>query len=112
MKRPSNLDAERLRALFHYDPKTGEFTDRRTNESAGIVIRGGYVVIAVLGRRYTRAQLAWLYVTGEWSWYNIGRRDGNPGNDSFGNLVQLIPQPGAAGLHRRPSWKPSVAWSR
>ncbi len=68
-----SLTAERLRALLHYDPDSGEFTRRinMAHEVAGAIagrIAGarGYRSICIDYRTYSVHRLAWLYVHGQW----------------------------------------------
>lgn len=67
------IDAATLRRLFRYDPDTGLFIRLKSthkNAPAGVVAggrsAGGYIMIAILGRRYYGHRLAWLYMTGQW----------------------------------------------
>jgi HNH endonuclease len=69
----STLTAERLKALLHYDPETGEFrwrvqagARRKIGEIGGAVDRWGYRVIGICGRLYRGHLLAWLFEKGEW----------------------------------------------
>jgi HNH endonuclease/AP2 domain len=97
------LMADKLRALVAYDPATGVFTWRQTNERppnwnalyAGE--RAGYVnktlgrrMIAILvggkKRRFYASRLAWLYMMGEWPPCEVDHESLDKTDDSWGNL--------------------------
>jgi len=70
----SNLTAQRLRELLHYNEDTGEFTwiVSRGNQfskpgmKAGFKDTYGHLGIEIDGKRYLSHRLAWLYVYGKW----------------------------------------------
>ena len=87
------LTQERLHEILHYDPDTGEFRwrasenpDCRAGEIAGAAMRSDYWSIHVDGRCYRAHQLAWLYITGEWGRPLVDHRDGDPFNNRWRNL--------------------------
>jgi hypothetical protein len=87
------LTQARLHEVLHYDPDTGEFrwrasenADCRAGEIAGCSMRSDYWCIHIDGRGYRAHQLAWLYVTGEWGRPLIEHRDGDPFNNRWRNL--------------------------
>jgi hypothetical protein len=88
-----NLTQERLHEVLRYDPDTGEFRwrvsdnpDCRAGEIAGAAMRSDYWAIHIDGRCYRAHQLAWLYTTGEWGRPLIAHRDGDPFNNRWRNL--------------------------
>jgi hypothetical protein len=88
----SELTAERLRELLHYNPETGEFTwvaapraQRQVGDRAGFA-NNGYRLIGIAGQRYYEHRLAWLYMTGEWPPENIDHRDLDRSNNQWTNL--------------------------
>lgn len=86
------IDAERLRALLHYDPETGWFTRRTTagrwvaGERCGCVTNNGYRLIRVDGHLYMAHLLAWLYAYGEWPPHEIDHRNGERDDNQIYNL--------------------------
>jgi len=99
-KRPTQadmaLDAARLRALFHYDPISGDFirialagaqgARSHVGKIAGCLGKNGYRAISINRREYYAHRLAWLYVTGDWPPDQIDHRDMNRANNAFDNL--------------------------
>lgn len=92
--RPSQLTAERLRKLFHYNMESGDFTRIGTDGSmpkkylgkkAGC-LKDGYIYVKVDGRAYMAHRLAWLYVTGHWPDCLIDHEDTNGTNNRWTNL--------------------------
>jgi hypothetical protein len=87
----SELTAERLRELLHYDPLTGLFRRLKQcgsswkGDIAGTVHRG-YIVISIDGRNHKAHRLAWLYVHGKWPDDQIDHRDRDKANNRFANL--------------------------
>ena len=89
----TDLTAQRLREVLHYDPETGIFTwikptSRRVKVGgkAGTPWLDGRIQLRVDGKICKAARLAWLYVTGEWPEHEIDHIDGNSANDRFANL--------------------------
>lgn len=68
----SSISAERLREVVHYDPETGEFTNKvkRANAQVGKKLGGvnakGYIVIGIDDGIYLAHRLAWLHTQGAW----------------------------------------------
>lgn len=93
----TNLTAERLRELLHYNQETGVFTwavDRKWNAMrgniAGTIIgsKCGYICLQIYidGRPYKAHRLAFLYMNGEWPARDVDHIDTNSMNNIFSNL--------------------------
>ena len=88
----SDLTAERLRALLHYDADTGLFTWRvsrgRSAKAGGVAgnVVDGYVKIMVDGRTYTASRLAFFYTTSAWPAGEVDHIDADRANNRFVNL--------------------------
>ncbi len=110
MKRRASPQLELLKRLYDYDPKTGVFTHKinRPRCRKGCVAGGttnGYAIIAVLGIHYYAHRIAWYYTYGEWP-EEIDHKDGNPLNNSIGNLriatrIQNTGNSNGWGAHKR-----------
>jgi hypothetical protein len=87
----SDLTAQRLRELLHYDHGTGVFTRRvsrgpsRVGCIAGSKNRG-YLQIKVDGKIVLSHRLAWLAVYGEFPAGEIDHIDGDRSNNAIANL--------------------------
>lgn len=94
------LDADTVRRLFDYDPKTGIFRWRvrgaqntPAGKEAGTIrprrYRGDdlkYRCVSYKGRRYLVHRLAFLYMTGCWPADQIDHIDGDGLNNAWSNL--------------------------
>lgn len=92
----NDLTADRLRALMHYNPETGEFSRRvhLSNRSRGISAIGnkhsqGYIIICVDGKPLRAHRLAWLYVYGEWPKEQIDHINGIRNDNRIANLRDI-----------------------
>ena len=89
----TDLTAERLRKLLHYDPVHGTWawkSDQRggvkAGDAAGCAARSGYRSIGIGNKTYRTHRLAWLYMTGAWPAWHIDHIDGNTSNCAWSNL--------------------------
>jgi hypothetical protein len=87
------LTRARLRALLHYNRRTGEF---RWRKRSGNSARRGppadhvpgqcRIFVRIDDRLYPAHQLAWFYVTGRWGKPTIDHSDGDATNNRWNNL--------------------------
>lgn len=96
----TDLTAQRLRELLHYEPTTGIFTrvvpSRMRPDTAGLVRSGGnhlgYRQINVDGRQYQSHRVAWLYMTGSWPAAQIDHINGDGKDNRWLNLRDVEPR--------------------
>jgi len=89
----NDLTADRLRALMHYNPETGEFSRNvhlsnrsRASQVVGNKHSSGYIIICVNGSPRRAHRLAWLYVYGEWPKEQIDHINGIRDDNRIANL--------------------------
>lgn len=88
----TELTAERLRELLHYNPETGVFTwlvhrqRHRAGDVAGSKHSMGYIEMGVCGSSYLAHRLAWLYMTGAWPAGDVDHKNGQRSDNRFDNL--------------------------
>jgi hypothetical protein len=90
----TDLTAQRLRELLHYNPETGVFI--RLNSPHGkwkpgqtvgsINSVSGYLVVGVDKHQHYGHRLAWLYMTGEWPFDEIDHINGVRADNKWQNL--------------------------
>lgn len=100
----NEVDAERARAQFCYDPVTGVLTNRvsRGGVGAGEIVgserKDGYRVVYLDGRQYLAHRLAWLIYYGAWPSKHLDHKDQNPRNNAIGNLRECTDAENAQNL--------------
>lgn len=94
----SYITAERIRALFHYEPETGVFTRKvatsnstKVGDIAGSLDRRGYRCIMVDGKIHKAHRLAWLYVYGSWPLMGLDHRNRVRDDNRIDNLREATP---------------------
>lgn len=94
--RKSDLTAEHLKEILHYNPTTGIWTWLKTAANkrrfvggdAGSVDSKGYPIIKINSSLYKSHRFAWLYMTGGWPMGDLDHRDRDPSNCRWENLRQ------------------------
>lgn len=93
-----DLTATKLKEFINYDPDTGIFTRLarmskssriQIGEIAGSINNHGYVLISILGGRYSAHRLAWLYMTGKWPINQIDHINTIKNDNRWNNLRQV-----------------------
>ena len=114
MKRgTSDLTADRLRQLMHYDPETGVFTrltkwgSKDIGDIPGSLSPQGYWYIGVNSKVYPAHRLAWLYVHGEWPQGDIDHIDRDRLNNRIANLRDTTR---STNLHNSSAQNPSSGY--
>lgn len=106
----TSISAGELRALFSYDPETGQFKWRadhrggrgiRAGDIAGVSRKDGYRFNRINGVMYCAHRLAWLYVYGEWPAQEIDHINRNHADNRIANLRQADRAQNAANIVRR-----------
>ena len=82
-----------LVTYFNYNPETGQLfwkvqLSNRTKVGAEVLgcDRNGYRRVGIHGKVYLAHRIIWCLVTGAWPTNDIDHIDGNPANNSWGNL--------------------------
>lgn len=92
MKPKPLLTQQRLKELLHYDPDTGVFTrissrlSTCVNKPAGGINYDGYRRIYIDGKSYFAQRLAFLYVHGSWSSFQMDHINGKRDDNRMSNL--------------------------
>jgi len=101
---------EKVREILRYIPETGAFVwqyreDRSpqwngswAGEFAGTLNQDGFIRIGIDGRVYHAAQLAWVWMRGEWPENDVRHLDHDPENNRWENLYSFAKD----GKGRRP----------
>jgi hypothetical protein len=103
----SDLTAERLRELLHYNPVTGDFSwlvgrpKASRGAVAGCLPPSGYRTIRIDGQIYLAHRLAWLYMTGTWPENLIDHKDRNQSDNRWDNLREATHSQNHQNQHAR-----------
>lgn len=110
----TNLTAERLRELLHYDPETGIFTwlvQCKSNKPVGSIAgtkNHGYMQIGIDKNRNYAHRLAWLYMTGTWPIHQIDHINRNSFDNRWANLRDVTPSVNIRNCIRKNSYGQGV----
>lgn len=100
------ITAERLRAILHYEPLTGEFTwkvDIRCGEYRSRLVaekgkragclcyRTKYRLLRIDKKLYREHRLAWLFITGEWPTEDVDHINRIKDDNKWSNLRDVSP---------------------
>ena len=90
--RKENASVERVRELLDYNPDTGVLRwkmsrgQARAGDVAGCITNKGYRYVAIDGKFYRSARLAWLLSYGVWPTREVDHMDRDRSNDALVNL--------------------------
>jgi hypothetical protein len=103
------ITQSRLKELFDYNPETGLFTYKynsakkfKAGDVAGYLTKRGYVTIRVDRCLYLASRLAWLYMFGYWSSYNIDHINGIKNDNRISNLRETTQAQNKQNLYTKP----------
>lgn len=100
-------DAELIRAIFVYDPDTGQFSLRDSHKPkrkrASHIKQGGRRYLKLRTRYVISSRCAWLYMYGEWPTNEVDHIDGDKMNDRIKNLRDVSRQVNAENKHHAQS---------
>src|SRR5574343_540205 len=105
-----DIDHATLTTLLHYDPDTGEFTqklkwwNRQPGDKPGNVSPQGYWYLCVGGKQYPAHRLAWFYVHKNWPKGDIDHINRNRLDN---RIVNLRDTSTSDNLHNSPHRNPS-----
>jgi hypothetical protein len=86
-----DLSAERVRALFDYDPADGRLHRKDLSRRDRRATAKGYFTITIDNRVYQEHRVVWLWHYGEWPSAYIDHVDKNPSNCKIENLRIALP---------------------
>lgn len=118
----SELTAEYLRSILHYDPATGIFTLKvgsanqvKAGNIAGSPTGLGYLQIKLQSRNYKAHRLAWLYVYGEWPEDQLDHINRNRSDNRIANLRDVSHKQNGQNRSKRSdntSGHPGICWHK
>lgn len=89
----NSLTQEEIKKHLFYDPSSGIFirltktsSSSNVGKPTGCQIRGGYILVKLLGKRYYAHRLAFLYMIGRWPTCIVDHINHNPADNRWCNL--------------------------
>lgn len=90
------ISQELVKALFNYCEETGLFTRKITTGTkakvgsiAGSIGSSGYIYLEINGNRYRAHRVAWLYIHGKFSEYQLDHINHDRADNSINNLREV-----------------------
>ena len=83
------MTREKLKGLLRYEPEAGVFRWKINGDVAGKIDGLGYIVITACGKKYLAHRLAWFFIHGYFSEYQIGHVNGKRDDNRIKNLRRV-----------------------
>lgn len=81
-----NVSQEEVKGRFHYDPETGNFTDKASGKPAGSPNAQGYLYVQLGGRRVALHRVAFMWMLGYWPASQVDHVNGDRSDNRWANL--------------------------
>lgn len=94
------LNQAGLRALFWYEPKTGELRWLKIRSCRAGAMKNGYRKVRINGRQYRASRIIWCYMTGKWPSRYIDHKNRDSGDDRWENLREANPSQNSSNTKR------------
>lgn len=101
------ITQQELKELLHYNPDTGIFTRKKSNNKSGTLTYSGYIRILIKNKPYYAHRLAWLYIYGYFP-KMIDHIDNDRANNSLHNLREVTDTENSCNLRIRKDNKSGI----